>query len=160
VVSGTIAITLGDVGIEPPAPPETYFGVAEGMLPGANATALAQPASPMAMALICSHILECLLKASLTRRLPARQRNARAEAEVMERSKRHNLAWLWTAASQRGLAIAAIPPAWAQNLSELHSHPYYLRYSTGVNGVLTPGPQPMLAELAALVETVRYQLRQ
>jgi len=144
--------------IAPAGPPLTYLGVAEAMLPGARVLAAAKPGSSMALALVTSHILECLLKASLTRNRSKPHSKRKAEKEVKDPATGHNLAWLWTTASRRGLAIRRQPPPWVAGLSEVHLRPYYLRYSTGVHGVVLPGPEPMVTELAALTELVREQV--
>ena len=158
MITGNVAVTDGDDYVASPAPPFTYLGVAEAMLAGAQTLATSPPGSAMALALVCSHVLECLLKASLTRSRPKPHSKKKAEAEVTKSHKRHNLAWLWTAASRRGLAITRLPPPWVKRLSEVHAHPYYLRYSTGVHGVVLPGTEPMVSELAALAELVHKQV--
>jgi hypothetical protein len=158
MITGHVAVTDADDFVMSPAPPDTYLGVAESMLTGAQALAVSGPSSAMALALVCSHVLECFLKASLTRRRPKLHSKKKAETEVMKSHKRHNIAWLWTAASRRGLAITRVPPPWAKRLSEVHAHPYYLRYSTGVHGVVLPGAEPMVSELSALAKLVREQV--
>ena len=51
------------------------------------------------------------------------------------------------------------PPSWVKMLGELHAHPYYLRYATGVNrtgvnGIVSPGVEPMTSELVQIAESV------
>jgi hypothetical protein len=162
MVTGSIETTLeGADFIATPGPPETYFGVAQSLLPGANVLASHTPQCSMALALVTSHVLECLLKASITRRQTDPHSKAAAEREVMEPNKRHNLEWLWVTAAQRGLPVNATPPDWALNLHRVHTGPdYFLRYSKGVHGMLLPAAQPMVADLAVITELVRTQLGQ
>jgi hypothetical protein len=70
----------------------------------------------------------------------------------------HEIHALWLSATSEGLAVSANLPPWAELLSQLHARPYHLRYSTGVNGLVTPASEPMVAELEALVEQVAKQL--
>ncbi len=159
-VIGIVAALLDGVHIEPAGPPMTYLGVAEAMLPGLRVLASPPTASPMALCLVAAHILECLLKASLTRRQSNEQAKAAAEKEVMEAGNRHNLDWLWREAVQRGLAISLAPPAWVQRLAEVHGKPFYLRYSTDIHAVVLPAAEPMATELATLASLVRDQVTQ
>ncbi len=66
-IRGTASIKLDPVTIAPASPPHTYFGVAESMMSGVNALAAASPPSLLALALVAAHVLECLLKAYLSR---------------------------------------------------------------------------------------------
>jgi len=114
--------------------------------------AAATPVPAPALAFLCSHILECLLKAYLSR--------DGSDARLKDDSKlRHDLNALWELAFVEGLPIEKSPPTWVNTLSNLHKSPYYLRYSTGVHGIVTPGAEPMTSELAALVELAGQQLR-
>ena len=134
----------------PPAPPRTYLGVAESMMPGVNVLAATPTPSALALALLAAHVLECLLKAYLSRN--------GSDAPLKKPKVRHNLNALWAMASAQGLQVQKEPPSWVDRLSGLHNSPYYLRYSTGVHGIVTPGAEPMRSELAALLEMVRAQL--
>jgi hypothetical protein len=71
---------------------------------------------------------------------------------------RHDLNALWSMAFDQDLQIQKDPPSWVACLSGLHKSPYHLRYSTGVHAIVTPAPEPMSSELAALLEIVRRQL--
>lgn len=149
-ITGTMSATLGDVTVAPPGPPQTYFGVAQQLLPAI--TKLANPpASAWALALLCAHTLECLLKAYLSR--------GGSDTHLKQPQIRHNLGALWRQAASEGLPVPADPPDWAERLGALHNTPYYLRYSTGVNGIVTPPPGLMASELGALAEVVRTRLQ-
>ena len=150
-IIGTASITEEDDVIAAPAPPHTYFGVAQSMMPGVTILAAASPAPPLALCLVAAHVLECLLKAYLSR--------DGSDADVRDAKVRHDLSALWGMAFAQGLPVPQSPPAWVDCLSGLHKHPYYLRYSTGVHGIVSPAPEPMASELRALLETVRGQLR-
>lgn len=150
-ITGTISITLQDFVIAPPAPPHTYFGVAQSLMPGVKALAAASPLPAPALALIAAHVLECLLKAY-------HSKNG-SDTAVKDQDVRHNLNTLWAMAYAQGLGIPESPPSWANCLSSLHRPPYHLRYSTGVHGIVSPSAEPMTTELAALLELVRVQLR-
>ena len=78
---------------------------------------------------------------------------------LTKRELRHNLKALWEMAGSRGLKVSATPPEWAGCLSGLHNHPYYLRYSTGVHGLVLPPPEPMATELEALAILVEAALK-
>ena len=81
-VTGSMSTTLEGVGIKPAGPPDTYLGVVNGMLPGVAILAVAQPTVPIAFAFLAAHVLECALKAYLSRdgsderltKLPLRKR--------------------------------------------------------------------------------------
>jgi hypothetical protein len=135
--------------VAPPGPPHTYFGVAQQLLPAIR-TLANPPVSAWALALLSAHALECLLKAYLSR--------DGSDDRLRHQQIRHNLDALWRQAASEGLAVPVDPPDWAVRLSELHNTPYYLRYSTGINGIPTPPPALMASELAALIEVVRATL--
>ena len=149
-IIGKVFATLGPVTIAPAGPPHTYFGVARGMMPGVHALSAAPLVSSLALALVAAHVLECLLKAYLSR--------GGSDASVRAPAVRHNLAALWEMAAADGLSIPPTPPHWAQRLSEVHGSPYYLRYSTGVHGIVLPGAEPMVTEMEALLECVQTRL--
>jgi hypothetical protein len=148
--TGKLSATLGAVTIAPPAPPHTYLGVARGMMPGVHALAVRPLVSPLALALVAAHVLECVLKAYLSR--------GGSDAAVKESVVRHNLTALWDMALKAGLPISATPPSWVQRLSEVHGSPYYLRYSTGVHGIVLPAPEPVATELPELLALVEKHL--
>lgn len=150
-ITGTVSVTEQSDTIAPPAPPHTYFGVAESLLPGVKVLAGASPSPALALALVAAHVLECLLKAYLSK--------DGSDVAVKDPNVRHNLNALWAMAFAQGLRVPESPPSWADCLSGLHKSPYYLRYSTGVHSIISPGAEPMTSELAALLEVVREQLR-
>lgn len=150
-ITGSAPVTLPPIQVVPPGPPHTYLGIAYSMLPGVRVLAAAVPLPALPLAMVSAHVLECTLKAYLSR--------SGDDARVKHRKVRHNLNVLWSMAHADGLTIPCSPPQWADCLSHLHNSPYYLRYSTGVHILSTPAPEPMTSELAALLEQVRRQLQ-
>lgn len=133
-------------------PPHTYFEVAQSMLPGVKVRAVASPLPALALALVAAHVLECLVFAEI---LPLERGGIRCAQErpIASRSERGP-----------GNGFHARPPGsggtadWVDRLSGIHKNPFYLRYSTEVHGIVSPGAEPMTAELAALLEIVRGHL--
>jgi hypothetical protein len=121
------------------------------MLPGVSILAAAQPAAPMAFAFLAAHVLECALKAYLSR--------DGSDERLTRPPLRHDLRSLWRLAALEGLAVGAEPPDWVVRLSDVHGSPFYLRYSTRVHGILLPPSSTVAAELTALVDTLRLGLR-
>ncbi len=149
-VTGSISTTLMGVGIKPAGPPDTYLGVVNGMLPGVAILASAQPAVPIAFAFLAAHVLECALKAYLSR--------DGSDERLTKSPLRHDLAALWRLAASEGLAVDN-EPHWVMRLGEVHGRPYYLRYSTRVHGIVLPPSSTIATELAALVDAVRAGIR-
>jgi hypothetical protein len=149
-VTASISVTDGPDIMPPPGPPHTYIGIAYCMLQGVRVLAEASPLPALPLAMVSAHVLECALKAYLSR--------SGDDARVKRADIRHNLNALWSLAHAEGLNIQREPPEWASVLSHVHDQPYYLRYSTGVNGLVTPAPEPMATELSAVVDQVQTQL--
>jgi hypothetical protein len=138
-------VQLERVSISKPAPPETYLGVAESMMAGVSVLAKHGIAG-LALPLVAAHTLECALKAYLSR--------DGQDSRLKQPALRHHIEELRKLARTEGLPIGDVPD-WAANLSRIHDKPYYLRYSTGIHGIVTPAPEPMATELAAIIGTVR-----
>lgn len=119
-------------------------------MPGVKLLAQAPVRAGLALPLVAAHVLECLLKAYLSR--------DGSDDGLKNPYVRHNLNALWSMAFVQGLRVSRDPPDWVGCLSGLHDKPYFLRYSTGVHGVVSPGVEPMTSELHALHEIVRGQL--
>lgn len=152
-ITATSNIQLAPVTIAPPGPPDTYFGVAESFAPGLRPLAKAMPATALPLAFLSAHVLECLLKAAITK-------GSRSDRDLTSNAKvRHNIVALWALAITNGLSLEPSAPPWVENLSRLHAHPYHLRYSTRVHAVTSPAAEPMTSELLALLEKVRTFLR-
>ena len=137
--------------LAPPRPPDTYLGVAYAMIGGVRGLAAANPCSSMALALVSSHVLECALKAYLSRDGDDRR--------VRKADVRHNLVRLWELSVAEGLGIEPNPPSWVVMLSRIHDKPFFLRYSTGVYGISLPGAQPMASELSDVIDAVAASMR-
>lgn len=149
-VTGSADITAAPATIAPAEPPHTYLGVARLLLQGARPLCTPDPPCTLPLAFLCAQVAECALKASLSR--------SGDDRRLKEKDLRHNLEALWTLAHSEGLAVNSAPPSWLQMLSHLHDRPYYIRYSTGVHGLVTPGPEPMCTDLEQLVALVERQL--
>jgi len=150
-VTGTLSTVLGPVGIKPAGPPETYLGVAQSMMPGVTILAAASPGAPLALALVAAHVLECALKAFLSR--------DGTDDRLKRPPLNHDVGALWKLAAAEGLRVPEDPPPWVERLSGAHGSPYYLRYSTGVHGIVLPPAATLAAEVAAVLDTVREQFR-
>ena len=149
-IRGPASINLQPATVAPPAPPQTYFGVAESLMPGVKVLAAAAPTCALPLALVAGHVLECLLRAYLSRH--------GSDAALKKPDVRHDLNALWAMAFAQGLQVSEAPPSWVDRLGNLHKSPYHLRYSTGVHAIVSPAAEPMTSELAALLEIVRGQL--
>jgi len=143
------SIDLGSLRIAPPAPPQTYLGAAHSMIKGVRALADASPTPLLALALVAAHVLECSLKAYLSR--DGNDSSVKDDPKV-----RHNLSALWSMAHLQGLDITSSMPSWAVTLSRGHAAPYFLRYSTGVHGISLPSAEPMATELQTLLDLVQH----
>jgi hypothetical protein len=149
--TGSISVTLPLKAIAPVTPAAAYHGVAESLMHGVQLLA-SSPHAIVAHAFLSAHIVECLLKAFLSK-------DGVSEKELGDSNLRHNLAELWRQAAARGLGIS--PPAWAQWLSDLHDRPFHLRYAKGIHGVSNlPNPQTVSPELTTLLQKVRERIRQ
>lgn len=136
--------------IAPPTPPLAYFGIARSLMSGINLLAQNPAACGLALPMLCAHALECLLKAYLSR--------SGEDRELRTKDVRHNISRLWAMAFSEGLEVSEKAPAWVDRLSEVHDAPYCLRYSTNVHGIVTPGVEPMVTELNALLVAVKKRL--
>lgn len=146
----SFSLRFPDVRLLPPAPPYTYLGVAHNMIAGVRVLADATPTPNLALALVAAHVLECTLKAYLSR--------GGSDSLVVAHDIRHNLCSLWSLSHIHGLGIPAAIPSWATALGQVHGAPYYLRYSTGVHGISLPGPEPMATELKSLLDLVQASI--
>jgi hypothetical protein len=149
-VTGSANIVAAPATIAPAGPPHTYLGMARLLLQGARPLCAPEPPCTVPLAFLSAQVAECALKASLSRTGDDRR--------LKDKALRHNLEALWSLAHSEGLAVSSTPPSWLQRLSHLHNSPYYLRYSTGVHGMVTPGPEPMCTELELLVALVEEQV--
>lgn len=149
-VLGTVSATLA-IRTLPAGPPHTYLGIAYAMMPGVRILADSSPLPALPLAMVSAHVLECILKAYLSR--------SGNDHRLKKRDVRHNLGLLWSQAQADGLNIQRQPPQWVVCLSQLHNSPYYLRYSTGAHGIVGLAPEPMATELAALIGQVQSQLQ-
>lgn len=146
-------IQIFGVTVAAPEPPDTYFGVAESLLPGLRPLASGMPATALSLAFLAAHILECLLKAAVTK-------TERSDQALKSNQKlRHNIDALWKLAISNGMPLSLSQPTWVENLSRLHAPPYHLRYSTSVHAVTSPVAEPMTTDLIALLEQVRVFLQ-
>ena len=146
----TVSAILPPLRVLPAGPPHTYLGIAGAMLEGVRVLATSPNPPALPLALLAAHVLECALKAYLSR--------DGNDDRLRRADIRHNLDALWSLAHAEGLAISSSPPQWVSMLSHLHKSPYYLRYSTGVHGIGSPAPEPMATELGALFGQISSKL--
>lgn len=150
-IHGSASVTLQGASIGPAGPPHTYFGMARQFANGLRPLMAAGGACAIPLAFLCAQTVECALKAFLSR--------SGDDRRLKQAPLRHNLERLWIHAASEGLPVMEPPPAWLLRLSNLHDTPYYLRYSTGVHGMVSPGPEPMCSDIEALVSLVGENLR-
>lgn len=131
---------------------QAYFRVAQALMPGARLLTASPKASPVALSMLSASILECLLKAFLSRK-------GLSVATLSAPRLGHNLANLWTLASTQGLNISALPPAWAARLNQQHGSPDHLRYTAEFNAPVLPELKLMSLELDALLARVHECIR-
>ena len=153
-ITGSAHIRLEPVSISKVTPVEAYMGVAESLMPGMQLLINTPPFYAIPITLLAGHILECLLKAFLSK-------TGVSEKDLKDKKKfGHNLNKLWQGAANRKLPISSVLPPWAKRLSELHGSPYRLRYNSGrVHGFTLPNSQELSSELTKLLETVRREIR-
>jgi hypothetical protein len=144
-IAGSTFITLQSAVIASAAPPRTYFGVAQAMMPGVKVLAAAAPCPALPLALVAAHVLECLLKAYLSR--------AGSDAALKDPAFRHDLEALWAFAAEQGLQIPVSPPDWVVCLSGLHKPPLCLaKISSGP-------PEPPIAPSFSSTSGASQRLR-
>lgn len=138
------------VSVAPAGPPGTYIGIADSLIVGIRVLASDAATRGIPLAMLSAQTLECMLKAYLSR----------DGNDIALRSGRirHDLFGLWEKAVAEGLQVEVAAPAWVSKLSKLHDHPYRLRYSTGVHGLVLPPVDPMVPDLKKILEQVRAQL--
>jgi hypothetical protein len=150
-IVGTAHIVEGNDFVSPPGPPQTYLGMARALSNGIQPLATAGASSSIALAFLAGQVLECALKAYLSRGGDVKRFKGPA---LM-----HNLEGLWHLAQAEGLPLSSRPaPAWVVTLSGLHNRPYFIRYSTGTHGLVTPAAEPMATELVAIVDLAARHL--
>jgi len=113
------------------------------LLNGVDPLAAAGGGCAIPLSFVCAQVAECALKASLSKNGDDRR--------LRDKALRHNLGALWVLAHSEGLPIPATPPEWIEKLSQLHDTPYYIRFSTGAHGLVTPAPAEMQTGLRNLV---------
>jgi hypothetical protein len=149
-ITGRVNITLQPLRTVPAGPPHTYLGMARQFLEGAEVLATSMPGSAVSLAFLVAQATECALKAFLSR--------SGDDKRLKNPQLRHDLIALWSLAAEEGMQISIAPPAWVSTLAHLHAAPYYLRYSTGVHGLVLPASEPMTSELAIVVEQASKQI--
>lgn len=150
-ITGYFSITEQPDTVTPVAPHEAYLAAATELMRGAWWLADAPPSdSAAALALLSGQILECSLKAFLSK--------VGVTENELKNVLRHNLSALWERAKTEGLPISAILPEWAATLNSLHDKPHYLRYPMGLHGWVLPKAQQMTSELRNLLEMVRQRI--
>ena len=110
------ALTLKPDSVAPVAPHEAFLSVAVGLISGAMVLAAAsQSESSPAFALVSGQLLECSLKAFLSKR--------GLTEEELKKDFGHDLLKLWAEAVTKGLPFTT-PPKWVETLDRLHDAPW------------------------------------
>ncbi|QHG64368.1 HEPN domain-containing protein [Pseudomonas putida] len=123
-----------------------FFASAESLMRGVRALSGAGSEVGVALCFLAGQVSECALKALLAKQgVPLK--------ELI--SIGHDIKKLWGLCFSHGLVSDSDLPDWAECLSKLHGKPYLLRYPMDVNGIVMPGPEPMICELNALLLDVR-----
>lgn len=146
----SISATLPKLKTEPPGESYSYLGVASRLLPGAESLCAAKVDPPNALAFLCCHILECILKGALV---------LKVRDNLKDKAIRHNLVRLWDLAVANNLPFPMPHPAWLPALSEMHDDPYILRYARNINGWSFPILSDIPRELRSLLELVHQMQR-
>ena len=147
-IRASLNVVLDDVTVRRPAPPDTYLGVANAMMPGVEQLAAARPCCHLAHALVASHVLECTLKACLSCNGDDR--------DLKDHALRHNLVELWGKAQQAGLDIPPTPPDWVKFLSQIHGSRPHRAETTEKTKARVSGP--CLVMLANIASGLRWRL--
>jgi hypothetical protein len=149
-IIATFSITEAPDSFTPPAPHDALFAAAVGLMRGVTVLAAATPSeSAWALALVSGHILECSLKAFLSKE---------GLSEVELKTLGHNLSKLWARAVENGLPISTSPPDWAMTLNQLHGSPFMLRYPLGLNGLVFPNAQEVTSGLQNIIDKIREKI--
>jgi len=128
-----------------------YMASATGLLPSLKLLASSGPQHSRACALVGGNLLECALKAFLTKKVDA--------AVLKKPYIRHNLEALWRMSVENNLPIDATPPAWCVVLNSLHGGPkFHLRYQAEVHGLTFPHPSDMIDKLPKVLAVVEHAL--
>lgn len=139
-----------------------YMASARGLLPSVQLLASSSPEHSRALALLGGFLVECALKAFLSRKgLTAK--------ELRNPPRGHDLEALWVEAVKYGLSLDPSPPQWCFVLNCLHFENnenkqngvkvlYQLRYQSEVHGLSFPVTGDMLVGLQSVVQTVEQAL--
>ncbi len=150
-ITGSLDVTLGAVSVAPVTLTEVFFGIAESLMPAARLLAASPEVPGTALTLISGHILECLLKAFLSKN--------GVSGDELKKKLGHNLRELWERSVGLGCPDNPAFPPWAERLNAVCGKKARLRYPEGLHGLVLPGAQPMTAELGGLLEVVRKAIR-
>jgi hypothetical protein len=153
-ITGSASLTQESQSIAPVTTVKAFFGVAESLIPGMQLLIETPPSPAIPITFLAGHILECLLKAFLSK-------EGVSEKDLKDPKKfGHDLSKLWQEAVKQTLLASSVLPPWADRLSALHGSPYPLRYNTGrAHGLTSPNSQELLSELTDLLEKVRQEIR-
>lgn len=131
-------------------PPHTFVAAAQQLSTGLRPLANADRTCESPLALLAAQVVECALKAFLSR--------SGDDKRLKKPAIRHDLEGLWLLAQMEGLPIGQSPPPWLQLLSKLHRSPYPLRYAKDVFLIALPPSEPMLTEIEELLQVVAASL--
>jgi hypothetical protein len=144
------ALIAGEAKVAISSPPRQFLDRANGLFSGLEALAPLGSTKAAAAIFLASWCLELTLKAYLGSK-------GQMKDELVQ--IQHDLAGLWTRASNHGLAVQATPPRWCVLLGETHKKPFHQRYPTEAAASVAPNIQLLVVELAALRNLVAQSLK-
>jgi hypothetical protein len=147
-ITGQVSSIMAAHGMLPPSSAQSYLASAGWMTEGAVHLASGPSDCAIACSSLVAQALECGLKAYLSHA-------GVTERELKRQAVRHDLEALWEMSVAHGLGLAPVVPAWCTLLNTAHNNPYFFRYPMGLNGMVTPAPDQMIAELGHVIEVIR-----
>lgn len=144
------ALIAGGAKVAMSSPPRQFLNRANGLFSGLEALEPLGSAKAEAAIFLASWCLELSLKAYL---------ESKGQTKDVLRPIQHDLAALWTCASNHGLAVQATPPRWCVVLGATHKKPFHQRYPTEAAASIAPNIQMLVVELAALRNLVAQSLQ-
>jgi hypothetical protein len=150
-ITGTVTVVQASDSVARVSDHEAFFSVAHSLSFGIDRLADEPSDAALSLTILCGQATECALKALLSR--------AGVDRKTLgPRGMGHELLQLWISAASTCALHPAVPPAWVEQLAEVHRTPSVLRYPMGISGIVLPAKQSMLEGLNELIAFARQQL--
>lgn len=150
-ITGTAAVVQAANVVAPVRDCDAFFSVAHSLDFGIERLADFSPDTALSLTFLCGQATECTLKALLS--------HAGVERKALgPKGMGHRLTALWVSAASKSSLHPTTPPAWIEQLAQVHGAPYVLRYPMDAHGIVLPAKQPMLEGLKELIAFARQQL--